>query len=183
MLFSKRKTDPSFNVEPVIERVSSVIGPGINWRGDLRGRGGIRIEGTFEGELAIDGLVVVGESGKVTCELLKAEALIVAGQVRGNIQTKRLEIRATGRIWGDVVTESFSSEDGAFLRGQMRMEEKLDLDLSPPPSEPAAAVAADDKPASEDAQAATQTTMPVIVHDEEPDQEDESGKIPSPWAK
>ena len=71
MIFSKRKTDPSFNVEPVIERVSSVIGPGINWRGDLRGRGGIRIEGTFEGELAIDGLVVVGESGKVTCELLK----------------------------------------------------------------------------------------------------------------
>ena len=27
-----------------IERVTSVLGPGINWRGSLRGSGGVRIE-------------------------------------------------------------------------------------------------------------------------------------------
>jgi len=47
--------------------------------------------------------------------------------VKGNIACGKLEIRATGRIWGDVVTTSFSSEDGAFLRGQMRMEDSVEI--------------------------------------------------------
>ena len=71
--------------------------------------------------------MVVGESGKVNCQTLQAERLIVAGTVKGNLICGKLEIRATGRIWGDVVTTSFSSEDGAFLRGQMRMEDKIEI--------------------------------------------------------
>jgi cytoskeletal protein CcmA (bactofilin family) len=49
--------------------------------------------------------------------------------MRGNITTQKLEIRATGRVWGDVVTTSFVTEDGAFLRGQIRMEDDVDLGL------------------------------------------------------
>jgi cytoskeletal protein CcmA (bactofilin family) len=41
-----------------------VLGPGINWHGNLRGSGGVRIEGAFEGEITVRGLVVVGESWK-----------------------------------------------------------------------------------------------------------------------
>jgi len=114
-----------------IERVTSVLGPGINWKGNLRGKGGIRIEGTFEGDISIRGMVVIGEPGRVTCQTLNAITVIVAGSVRGNIQAERLEIRSTGRVWGDVVTTAFSTEEGAFLRGQIRMEEKIDLDLVP----------------------------------------------------
>lgn len=132
MVFGKKKNDSVFYVEPTNDRVSSVIGPGINWHGDLRGSGGVRIEGTMEGEIAIQGLVVIGETGRVTCELLEAESVIVAGVFKGNIQCQKLEIRSTGRVWGDVVTGSFASEDGAFLRGQMRMEEKVELNFAPP---------------------------------------------------
>jgi len=126
-MLGKKKTVPNFIAEPSAERVTSVIGPGITWTGDLRGKGGIRIEGTVDGEIAVQGLVVIGESGKVNCRTLQAERLIVAGAVKGNISCGKLEIRATGRIWGDVVTTSFSSEDGAFLRGQMRMEDKVEI--------------------------------------------------------
>jgi hypothetical protein len=35
-------------------------------------------------------------------------------------------------VWGDVVTVAFSTEEGAFLRGQVRMEETVELDLEPP---------------------------------------------------
>ena len=112
-------------------RVTSVLGPGINWKGDLRGKGGVRIEGTMEGEIAIQGLVVIGETGKVTCQTLQAETVIVAGAVKGNIRCGKLEIRSTGRVWGDVVTTALSSEEGAFLRGQVRMEEQVEV----PPAE------------------------------------------------
>ena len=54
------------------ERVTSVLGPGIAWKGQLRGAGGVRIEGSFEGEIAIRGLLVIGENGRVTCDELRA---------------------------------------------------------------------------------------------------------------
>ncbi|MDD5369392.1 MAG: polymer-forming cytoskeletal protein [Anaerolineaceae bacterium] len=111
------------------ERVTSVLGPGINWAGQLRGNGGVRIEGTFEGEIALHGLVVVSETGRVTCEHLRANLVIVAGVVRGNITAEKLEIRATGRVWGDVTTSAFATEEGAFLRGQITMEERVELSL------------------------------------------------------
>ena len=109
--------------------MTSVLGPGINWTGNLGGKGGIRIEGTFEGEIAIRGLVVIGETGRLTCRNLKANNVIVAGAVKGNITAEKLEIRATGRVWGDVVTTAFSTEEGAFLRGQVRMEEHVEIQL------------------------------------------------------
>lgn len=135
MVFSKKKTNPVLPSAPSFERVTSVIGPGINWKGDLKGRGGVRIEGTLEGEISMRGLVVIGESGRVTCEQIKADTLVVAGIVKANILATRLEIRATGRVWGDVVTTSFSTEDGAFLRGQIRMEDQIDLDIDGLPAE------------------------------------------------
>jgi len=135
MVFSKKKTNPVLPSALSFERVTSVIGPGINWKGDLKGRGGVRIEGTLEGDISMRGLVVIGESGRVTCEQIKADTLVVAGIVKANILATRLEIRATGRVWGDVVTTSFSTEDGAFLRGQIRMEDQIDLDIDGLPAE------------------------------------------------
>jgi len=125
-----KKTPASTNTATVpVERVTSVLGPGINWTGNLGGKGGIRIEGTFEGEIAIRGLVVIGETGRLTCKNLKANNVIVAGAVKGNITAEKLEIRSTGRVWGDVVTTAFSTEEGAFLRGQVRMEEHVEIQL------------------------------------------------------
>ena len=110
-----------------IERVTSVIGPGINWTGDLTGSGGIRIEGTFEGKIQLRGLLVVGETGRVTCEEVVVNTVIVAGAVRGNIIAEKLEIRSTGRVWGDVLVTAFSTDEGSFLRGQIQMEDLIDL--------------------------------------------------------
>lgn len=127
-MFRKTPTSPLSPQAP-IERVTSVLGPGINWKGDLRGSGGVRIEGSFEGEINIRGLVVIGETGRVSCEQMQANSVIVAGAVKGNITAEKLEIRSTGRVWGDVTTVAFSTEEGAFLRGQVRMEERVELSL------------------------------------------------------
>jgi cytoskeletal protein CcmA (bactofilin family) len=125
----KKTPAPTPSPASPVERVTSVLGPGINWTGNLGGKGGIRIEGTFEGEIAIRGLVVIGETGRLTCKMLKANNVIVAGAVKGSITAEKLEIRSTGRVWGDVVTTAFSTEEGAFLRGQVRMEEHVEIKL------------------------------------------------------
>jgi cytoskeletal protein CcmA (bactofilin family) len=131
-MFKRNNTTQQNTPPPVVqsvERITSVLGPGVIWQGSLTGSGGVRIEGTYEGPIALKGMLVVGESGRVTCENIKASTVIVAGAVKGNITTQKLEIRATGRVWGDVTTASFVTEDGAFLRGQIKMEDQVDLGL------------------------------------------------------
>lgn len=110
-----------------VERITSVLGAGVIWQGTITGSGGVRIEGTFEGLIGLKGLLVVGETGKVTCENIRAANVIVAGAVKGNITAQKVEIRATGRVWGDITTTAFATEEGAFLRGQIRMEDSVDL--------------------------------------------------------
>lgn len=109
-----------------------MLSSGISWKGNLSGSGGVRIEGAFEGDIALRGMLVVGESGRVTCEQLRANVVIVAGAVRGDITAEKVEIRSTGRVWGDVVTAAFSTEEGAFLRGQIRMEDEVDIGVVTP---------------------------------------------------
>ena len=117
MLFPRKRETPTF-VPDTTQSKGHCHRSRISWLGDLRGRGGVRIEGTITGEIAISGLVVVGETEKVQAKELKADTVIVAGTVQGDIICQKLEIRASGKVWGDVVTTSFSSEDGAFSAGK-----------------------------------------------------------------
>lgn len=184
-IFSRKKDTAVFTPERLQAQVSSVLGPGIHWIGDLHGTGGVRIEGTMQGDIVIKGLVVIGETGKVICPELKAETVVVAGTVQGNITCQKLEIRSTGRVWGDVVTVSFSSEDGAFLRGQMRMEERIEIQLleeqTPEEIEMPAfqpeAVLSDPTPAARELEPEQATPDLQVSEPKTP----EKSKLKSPW--
>jgi cytoskeletal protein CcmA (bactofilin family) len=133
-MFRRRKQSNQTPLQPApTERVTSILGPGITWNGNLSGSGGVRIEGAFEGEISLRGILVVGATGRVTCPHLRANAVIIAGAVRGDITAKKVEIRSTGRVWGDVVTAAFATEEGAFLRGQIRMEDEVDTGIKEAP--------------------------------------------------
>ena len=156
----KRNTTPTETQQPAVqavERITSVLGSGVIWHGSINGSGGVRIEGAFEGEIALRGMLVIGETGRVTCQNVRANAVIVAGAVRGNITTQKLEIRGSGRVWGDVVTTAFVTEEGAFLRGQIRMEETVELDLEPVP----------ETTPSEAAQAESIAATPIVIPEPE----------------
>jgi cytoskeletal protein CcmA (bactofilin family) len=124
---NRNEKTPQMPTVQTVERITSVLGAGVIWQGKISGSGGVRVEGTFEGQIVLKGLLVVGETGKVTCEDIRAVNVIVAGAVKGNITAQKVEIRASGRVWGDIVTTAFATEEGAFLRGQIRMEDAVDL--------------------------------------------------------
>lgn len=126
----KRNNQPTpAGTVQTVERITSVLGAGVIWQGSIVGSGGVRIEGSFEGQIALKGLLVVGETGKVTCENVTAANVIVAGVIKGNITAQKVEIRSSGRVWGNIVTTAFATEEGAFLRGQIRMEDAVDLGM------------------------------------------------------
>lgn len=129
MFRTSRDRSPSGGETP--ERVTSVLGEGISWQGKMSGRGGVRIEGAFDGEISIRGLVVIAERGRVTSEHIRAETIVIAGSVKGDITAHKVEIAQTGRVWGSVVTSSFATDEGAFLKGQITMEDQVDLGFGP----------------------------------------------------
>ncbi len=114
-------------------RLESVLGPGVYYQGNLSGPGGVRIEGGFDGQINIQGMLYIAEGAKVTAEV-QAGTVTVEGNLKGNVTASKVEILATGRLWGDIVTTAFATEEGAFLRGQVTMRD----DTAPPPeSQPA----------------------------------------------
>ena len=137
-MFKRNEKPTSPPAVQTVERITSVLGVGVIWQGSISGSGGVRVEGTFEGQIALKGLLVVGETGKVTCDNVRATNVIVAGAIKGNVAAQKVEIRSTGRVWGDIVTTAFATEEGAFLRGQIRMEDAVDLGLDAPAEAPAA---------------------------------------------
>ena len=131
-MFRKRdEPAPKLDIVPPQIRVTSILGEATSWRGELTGKGGIRIEGLFEGKINLEGLIVVDQKGRVESDLIKADTVIIGGAVRSDIQAKRVEIRSTGRVWGNVTAVRFSTEEGAYLRGKIQMEEELFENLTP----------------------------------------------------
>ena len=131
-MFRKREggTLPSMQPAPT-ERVTSVLSSGIIWKGDLSGSGGVRIEGAFEGNISLRGLLVIGETGRLTCEHLHANVVIVAGAVRGDITAEKVEIRATGRVWGDVIRPHLPPKKEPSSEARFVWKSRLTLEQSP----------------------------------------------------
>jgi cytoskeletal protein CcmA (bactofilin family) len=145
-MFRRKSNLPQQAAAQPAERITSVVADGVSLRGKLSGSGGVRIEGAFDGDIELDGLLVIGPTGRVTCPQLRARTVIIAGAMRGDILAEKVEIRASGRVWGDVITTAMSTEEGAFLRGQIQMEEKVNLGIeklqpTPPSVDAEAAVA------------------------------------------
>jgi cytoskeletal protein CcmA (bactofilin family) len=115
--------------------LDSVVGPGVSLQGTLTGAGNMRIEGSFDGTISIQGTLFVADGAKVTAEI-RAGAVSVGGSVKGNITAGKVEILSTGRVWGDLITTAFATEEGAFLRGQVRMEDNLPTPPATPMPQP-----------------------------------------------
>lgn len=87
--------------------------------GMISGPGDLVLEGELQGDIAIDGLLFVGENGSVRGKVT-AGNMILSGQVQGRVTVKeRIEIRPSGRMKGNIVCQKISIAEGAFLDGEV----------------------------------------------------------------
>ncbi len=108
-------------------KIETVIGPGCRVNGILQSEGGVRIDGVFDGTIAIQGNLVIGESATIVADI-QAYNITVSGTIKGNITANKIEIMETGKVWGDLSVNSLLLNEGAFLRGNTNMQG----DLEPP---------------------------------------------------
>ena len=95
--------------------------------------GPVRIDGQVDGEIRANDSVVIGEGAIVTAPL-KGASVVIAGKVSGDIQaSKRIEIRPTAKVFGNLTTPVLVVHDGALFEGHctMHTEGKEDRDVTP----------------------------------------------------
>ena len=103
------------------QEISTIIGEGYVFRGELQGSSVIRIEGKIIGDVNVDGGVVLGERGNIEGNVT-SKSVIIYGTVNGNIKTTQLEIKKTGFVNGDIVTDTLEIELGAQYNGKLDMQ-------------------------------------------------------------
>lgn len=102
--------------------LEAILGPESRFEGKLTFTGTVRIDGAFVGEIVSDGTLVVGEKAEVDATLKVANA-VIAGRVNGRVNVRdSLELKATGRLTGEITAGTLVTERGAFLEGTVRME-------------------------------------------------------------
>ena len=104
---------------------STVIATGVTISGTMEGEGVIQVEGTVEGEINLQGVVIVAATGIVKGPIT-AEVIQVAGRVKGNcVARNHVRLEKTGSLEGDVTTLSLVVEDGGRLNGRSNMVKEI----------------------------------------------------------
>ena len=100
---------------------SAFLGKGSKVTGKLAFEGTVRIEGHVEGEISAQDTLIIGESATVNAQI-NGTSVIVHGRVTGDVTArKRLEIRAPGKLFGNISTPSLVIHEGVVFEGQCTM--------------------------------------------------------------
>ena len=121
-MFKKNNKDQQ-PVEINQNEISTIIGEGYVFTGELKGSSVIRIEGKIIGNVNVEGGVVLGEKGNVEGNITTKSAIIY-GTVHGNVKTTQLEIKKSGRVTGDITTDTVEIELGAQYNGKLNMNKR-----------------------------------------------------------
>lgn len=118
--------------QPAPSKIETVIGPNCRLSGVLQSEGGIKIEGSFDGQIQTTGNLVVAETATVVAEI-QAYNVVISGSVKGNVTANRIEITETGKLFGDLNVNTLLLSEGAYLRGQTNMLGDVEAPLVTPP--------------------------------------------------
>jgi len=94
------------------------LGADVEFKGSLKFKDQLRINGKFEGELSSSGTVHVGPQGDLRADVNVGNA-VIEGKVNGNITaSERVELRATAQMVGDITASKLIVEEGVVFVGR-----------------------------------------------------------------
>lgn len=118
--------------------VNAYLGKGSRLGGKLHFEGTVRVDGQVEGEISAQDALIIGESAVVTAQI-SGSTIVIRGKVTGDIRArKRVEIRAPGKLYGNITTPSLVIHDGVMFEGHCSMgsdPSKSDRKVTPFPKE------------------------------------------------
>jgi len=107
------------------DQAINLIGKGTVITGEIKSEGDIRIDGELNGNISCNGRVVIGDTGRVTGEII-CKNCEVAGFVKGKIKTEQLvNLKSTSTVLGEISTDKLSIEPGSVFSGNCTMGNQL----------------------------------------------------------
>ena len=106
------------------EEIIGYIGKGMAVEGKVTFEGTVRVDGKFKGEFRSSGTLHVGEGAVVEAEL-NVDKAIISGEVRGVVNAaSRVELKAPGRVIGEIRTPTLIVGEGVIFEGNCVMTKK-----------------------------------------------------------
>jgi cytoskeletal protein CcmA (bactofilin family) len=91
-------------------------------KGEISFPGGkLRIEGELQGNVTAADSVEVVQTGKLVGDILSANEIDLLGKIEGNVKTKKLTVRPSGSLTGNLEVEHFVMEEGGKILGEVKM--------------------------------------------------------------
>ena len=107
-------------------RKSSVLGPTLNFKGELSAEEDLLIQGAVEGSIHHSSSLTIGESGRVKADI-RAEYVAVEGNVEGDIHgSQSVTVREGADITGNISSPTVSLLEGATFNGKIDMSGEAD---------------------------------------------------------
>ena len=102
------------------QKMETLIGVNTDFQGELNVHGTLRVDGRVEGKLNAES-AIIGETAVVKGEIT-AKKIIVGGRIEGNLRAQEIvEIKAKGKVLGDIFTNKFSLIEGGEFNGKIEM--------------------------------------------------------------
>ncbi|MBI5816502.1 MAG: polymer-forming cytoskeletal protein [Nitrospinae bacterium] len=102
-------------------KLNSYFGEGTVLKGSLKFKGVLRFDGDFEGDIATDDTLIIGETGIVKATL-GVGSLHNFGKVNGDVDaSKNISLHANSKLEGNIRTPSLMTEDMARFEGACSM--------------------------------------------------------------
>jgi cytoskeletal protein CcmA (bactofilin family) len=106
------------------ERIS-VLGPTLQFKGELHADEELLIKGRIEGSITHSQRLTVCPEGTVTANV-RAQMIVVEGTVTGDLQAeKSVMVKETAHLRGNITAPSVSIVEGAHFNGGVDMEKKV----------------------------------------------------------
>ena len=98
------------------------MGQSISIKGELSGAEDLTLDGQVAGKISLpDNVLTVGKTARIDAEVT-AKAVIVLGQLVGNVTVKdKFELLAGGSMQGNVKAPRIAMADGAMFNGKVEM--------------------------------------------------------------
>lgn len=114
---------PLRRLEDEVGAKETLIAKGNTVHGKILGQVGVRVAGSFEGEIKIDSVLWIERQGAVQ-GTVSARGVIIEGEMRGDIDAlEKVEICSSGRVFGDVRCKKIALVEGCFFQGGIKMPE------------------------------------------------------------
>ena len=109
---------------------ATVISKGVKIEGKLSCSGNIRLDGEVQGDISSEGVVIIGENGKVNGQI-NADSITIGGRVAGTVRAKdKVVLEAKANLKGDIITKILSVDAGAVFNGNTKMGDSINLGAS-----------------------------------------------------